>query len=505
MVAGDFWLSSWSSSARTTSVAEFLRTASFYLTVYSVLSLGSVVMTIFRTLSIYTAGMQASRHLFDDMTQALLRAPMKVFDTTPIGRILNRYNNDINTIDTTIPFGISGLISAIFNSLFVLGTTFYAIGSMGLLVVPLLFVYMVLGRHYIQPAREMERVNKTTKSPLLNLIAEMIDGSLVIRAYGNHQVQRFQRLHYRNIDANNEAALASQVIAQWFQLRMQLTSASILFIVALSLMVMRSSLNAALIGLVLNYLFTILGYFEYIVSMWSQMETAMVGPERIAEYTNIEPEAPRVISGAVAKDWPTNGDIAFTNLSFRYKENDPLVLKDVNVHIQSGEKVGIVGRTGAGKSSLTMALFRINELAGGSIKIDGVDISRVGVKTLRSSIAIIPQTPVLFKDPQRNYLDPFREADLWGCLHKVRLADCIGGVEGKLDSPVEENGENFSVGERQMLCMARALLRQARIAVMDEATTAIDHETDQNLQRVIRIEFASSTVLTIAHRLDTVL
>ncbi|KAF0775397.1 hypothetical protein AaE_000903, partial [Aphanomyces astaci] len=274
--------------------------------------------------------MQASRHLFDDMTQALLRAPMKVFDTTPIGRILNRYNNDINTIDTTIPFGISGLISAIFNSLFVLGTTFYAIGSMGLLVVPLLFVYMVLGRHYIQPAREMERVNKTTKSPLLNLIAEMIDGSLVIRAYGNHQVQRFQRLHYRNIDANNEAALASQVIAH------------ILFIVALSLMVMRSSLNAALIGLVLNYLFTILGYFEYIVSMWSQMETAMVGPERIAEYTNIEPEAPRVISGAVDKDRPTNGDIAFTNLSFRYKENDPLVLKDVNVHIQSGEKVGIV-------------------------------------------------------------------------------------------------------------------------------------------------------------------
>ncbi|RQM27349.1 hypothetical protein B5M09_013105, partial [Aphanomyces astaci] len=412
MVAGDFWLSSWSSSARTTSVAGFLRTASFYLTVYSMLSLASVVMTIFRTLSIYTAGIQASRHLFDDMTQALLRAPMKVFDTTPIGRILNRYSNDINTIDTTIPFGISGLISAIFNSLFVLGTTFYAIGSMGLLVVPLLFVYMVLGRnYYIQPAREMERVNKTTKSPLLNLIAEMIDGSLVIGAYGNHQVQRFQRLHYRNIDANNEAALASQVIAQWFQLRMQLTSASILFIVALSLMVMRSSLNAALIGLVLNYLFTILGYFEYIGSMWSQMETAMVGPERIAEYTNFEPEAPRVISGAVAKDWPTIGDIAFTNMSFRYKENDPLVLKDVNVHIQSGEKVGIVG------------LFRINELVGGSIKIDGVDISRVGVKTLRSSIAIIPQTPVLFKGPLRNYLDPFGEfgdADLWGCLDKVR-------------------------------------------------------------------------------------
>ncbi|RHZ33185.1 hypothetical protein DYB31_007822, partial [Aphanomyces astaci] len=493
-VAGDMWLSRWSGTAAVVSDATFLDQSGFYMAIYASLSVGAVAMTVFRTLSIYASGIRASRTLFNQMTTSLLRAPMSFFDTNPLGRVLNRYSNDMNTVDMGLPFGLSGLTATAFITLFSLGTMIYVIQYMGLLLLPLLYAYAAIGRFYVQPAREMERVNKTTKSPLLNLISESIEGVLVIRAFGDKQLRRFQRQHYRNVDTNNEAAFASQVLSMWFSLRMQLTSAFVLLVVASSLVVLRDYLSAGLIGLALNYVFTVLGNFEWIVTQWSQMETAMVGPERVSEYCSIEPEPPRVISGAVAKDWPTNGDIAFTNMSFRYKENDPLVLKDVNVHIQSGEKVGIVGRTGAGKSSLTMALFRINELAGGSIKIDGVDISRVGVKTLRSSIAIIPQTPVLFKGPLRNYLDPFGEfgdADLWGCLDKVRLADRIGGVEGKLDSPVEENGENFSVGERQMLCMARALLRQARIVVMDEATAAIDHETDQNLQRVIRTEFAS--------------
>ncbi|KAF0695327.1 hypothetical protein As57867_013802, partial [Aphanomyces stellatus] len=442
VVSGDFWLSEWTAAASSDSTAP--SQANYYLSVYALLSLCSVVLTIFRTLSIYTASIQASRHLFGHMTTALLRAPMRFFDTNPIGRILNRYSNDINTVDTTIPFGISGLISAIFVCFFVLVTTFYIVGVVGSVVtLPLLYIYVYYGRFYVQPAREMERVNKTTKSPLLNLISESIEGALVIRAFGDKQVRRFQRMHYRNVDTNNEAAFAAQVITQWFTLRMQLTSAAILFVVATSLVLLRHSLTAGLIGLVLNYLFTILSYFEYIVAMWSQMETAMVGPERIAEYATVPEEAPRVISGAVAKDWPTIGDIEFDNVSFRYKDNDPLVLKDVNVHIYYGEKIGIVGRTGAGKSSLTMALFRINELASGCIKIDGMDIAKVGVKTLRSAIAIIPQTPVLFKGTLRNYLDPFGEFsddELWACLHKVKLAERIGGVDGKLDSQVEENG-----------------------------------------------------------------
>ncbi|KAF0713899.1 hypothetical protein As57867_004154, partial [Aphanomyces stellatus] len=507
-VASDLWLNVWSSTATSVSPEEFTRQTGFYLGIYSAVAIIAVLSSWLQTAATMGAAVDASRSLFRQMTDALLGAPMHFFDTNPIGRILNRYSNDMSTVDTTLPQIWYSLIPMISIVTFGLGTSMVVIQWYSLAILPLLYVYVMIGNFYVTPAREIERVTKTTKSPLLNLVSESIEGVLVIRAFGARHVERFQRMNARNIDTNNEAVVAAQVLAQWYMIRVQLTTAVIMFIAMAAMVYLHAFLSPGVVGLALTYLLSNMSYIEGIIQVWTQLETSMVGPERISQYSNIPAEAPRVISGAVAKDWPTNGDIEFDNVSFRYKDNDPLVLKDVNVHIQSGEKIGIVGRTGAGKSSLTMALFRINELASGCIKIDGMDIAKVGVKTLRSAIAIIPQTPVLFKGTLRNYLDPFGEFsddELWACLHKVKLAERIGGVDGKLDSQVEENGENFSVGERQMLCMGRALLRQARIVVMDEATAAIDHETDQNLQRVIRTEFASSTVLTIAHRLDTVL
>ncbi|KAF0684701.1 hypothetical protein As57867_023264, partial [Aphanomyces stellatus] len=507
-ISGDLWLNVWSGTAASATTTDFVDHAGYYLRVYAALSIGGAISTSLRSFVVYGAALQASKALFDQMTTALLHAPMRFFDQTPLGRILNRYTNDFGVVDVDIPLSLGYLTSTTFLAVCTMATAMYMAQYMSLIVLPLLYVYVAMGQFYVKPARELERVNKTTKSPLLNLISESIEGALVIRAFGDKQVRRFQRRHFGNVDAANESMFAKEIVTQWLALRIQFTSAAVLAVVSVALMLMRDQLSPGLVGLALNYVFTSLSFLENLVPMYAECDTAMVGPERIAEYCKIEPEAPRVISGAVTKDWPINGVIQFDNVSFRYKANDPLVLKDVNVHIQSGENIGIVGRTGAGKSSLTMALFRINELASGCIKIDGMDIAKVGVKTLRSAIAIIPQTPVLFKGTLRNYLDPFGEFsddELWACLHKVKLAERIGGVDGKLDSQVEENGENFSVGERQMLCMGRALLRQARIVVMDEATAAIDHETDQNLQRVIRTEFASSTVLTIAHRLDTVL
>ncbi|OQS04163.1 ATP-binding Cassette (ABC) Superfamily [Thraustotheca clavata] len=499
-VAGDLHLGTWSSSIQSFDASKY------YLASYTCLALGGILCCALRTVSIFVGGLKASNLLFDRMTHALLRAPMQFFDMNPLGRILNRFSNDINTVDIQLPMLLDPFTGVIFSVFVQLITTVLVIKFAGLLLVPLIYIYCSIAGFYVQPAREMERVNKATKSPMLNLISECIDGALIIRAFGQRHMRRFQQTHHANVDATNGAMYTSQIMTQWFLMRVQLLSAHLVIFVALSLVYMQDYLTPGLIGLVLNYTFNMLPSLEYIVSIGSQVETSMVGPERIAEYCAVESEPPRVISGAVPKSWPERGAISFKNMSFRYKPWDPLVLKNVNVDIAAGEKIGIVGRTGAGKSSLTMALFRINELASGSIEIDGVNVAKIGIQTLRQSIAIIPQSPVLFKGSIRSYLDPFNTVDddtLWRTLGKVNMLDRIK-TDG-LETGIDENGENFSVGERQMLCMARALLRDARIVVMDEATAAIDHATDLTLQRVIRTEFASSTVLTIAHRLDTIL
>ncbi|KAJ0406074.1 hypothetical protein ATCC90586_005898 [Pythium insidiosum] len=505
-ILSDLWLSYWTGTSDEEQRAHVSRN----LLIYVGLALGSSVMVLLRTLTVSFSGIRGARKMFDSMTTSLLQAPMSFFDTNPVGRILNRYGDDVSNVDFRLPFAYGTMLAVTFSNGCTLFTAAAVTKFFGLLIIPILFVYVRVGLFYLRPARELQRLQKTTQSPVLGHVAEAIDGTLIVRAFGSDQVMRFVEQNFDKIDANNRVVHLSIYTGQWFALRMQLLGGVIVVLIAGALVAMRSTLSAGVIGLAFNYALAVDQGLETLIQAWSWLEQAMVSPERIQEYIDVAGEAPHELPAPAGFEpsWPSRGEVVFENVSFRYRQDSDLVLRGVSFRLTPGEKIGIVGRTGAGKSSLTMALFRINELAAGRVVIDGVDTSRLGLRTLRGRLSIITQTPVLFKGTLRGYLDPFDEQtddSLWVALRKVGLAEQIGALDGKLLAALEENGENFSVGERQMLCMARALLSDARVVIMDEATAAIDHDTDQRLQRVIRTEFAKSTMLTIAHRLDTVL
>uniref|UniRef100_H3HD40 Uncharacterized protein n=1 Tax=Phytophthora ramorum TaxID=164328 RepID=H3HD40_PHYRM len=485
-ISSDFWLSSWSNDAATLGkeAASANAHTAYRLGVYASLGLLAAFMVFGRTVIVTIYGIRAARSLFDRMTHSLMHAPMRFFDANPIGRVLTRYGGDVAAVDVQIPFMFGTLVANAFSVGCSLATAAFLIQWKGLMLLPVIAVYLAVGSFYISPARELQRLSKTTQAPVLNHMSESVDGASVVRAFG--QVERFFETSSAKLDANHKIWYAQVLL---------------LLVVTSSLVLLHRQLNAAIIGLAFSYSLKIAANLEGIIRSLTRIETVMISPERMQEYIDIEQEAPgrvKMMDPSAQLDWPSIGSIAFDKVSFRYKQNGELVLRNLSFTVNGGQKIGIVGRTGAGKSSLTMALFRISELASGSISIDGVDVGRIGLKSLREKLSIIPQTPVLFKGPLREYLDPFDEFEderLWESIREVGLDERVAEDESKLMMIVEENGENFSV----------ALLRHSRIVIFDEATAAIDHETDQKLQRVIRTAFANSTVLTIAHRLDTIL
>ncbi|GMF44196.1 unnamed protein product [Phytophthora fragariaefolia] len=479
-ISSDFWLSSWSNDAvkvGTDALSANMNTT-YRLGVYASLGLLASLMVFGRTIIVTIYGLRAAKSLFDQMTHSLMHAPMRFFDANPIGRVLTRYGGDVASVDVQIPFMFGTLAANVFSVGCSLATAAFLIRWKAILLVPVIAIYLAVGSFYISPARELQRLSKTTLAPVLNHMTESADGAV-----------RVTVVFSSDPACGEPFAAGCHVFSGTFA----------------------PAARCRYDRLGVSYSLKIAANLEGIIRSLTSIETIMVSPERIQEYIDIDQEAPGrvpMMDPPSQLKWPTKGSITFNNVSFRYKQGGELVLRNLTFAVKGGQKIGIVGRTGAGKSSLTMALFRINELTTGSILIDGVDVGKIGLKSLREKLSIIPQTPVLFKGPLRKYLDPFDEFDdvqLWESIREVGLIDRISEDENKLVMIVEENGENFSVGERQMLCMARALLRHSRIVIFDEATAAIDHETDQKLQRVIRTAFGQSTVLTIAHRLDTIL
>jgi ATP-binding cassette, subfamily C (CFTR/MRP), member 1 len=476
----------------------------FYLTVYTILTLvGSLAMLAQEALIAF-AGLKSGRLLYDRMVSTLIRAKMDFFDVTPKGRIMARVSHDTDQVDNAI----AGLISTFANTVLqMIGTLVVIFASTTwflVALVPLVIIYARIYLLFIRSFRETARLQSISKAPIFSVFSETLNGLFTIRAFKSES--RFQRQIEERINANQRPYLYGFTTNRWLGMRMDFISGLITQTLATVAIFGRGSVSAPLIGVAITYSLLSNEFLNGLIRSMSDLEGKMNNVERMDQYALLETEPPAIIrTHRPPSLWPSQGSIEFQNVKMRYREGLPLVLNGLSFTIKPREKIGIVGRTGAGKSTLTTALFRLADLAEGRILIDGIDISSIGVKDLRSKLAIIPQDPVIFDGSIRRNLDPSEttsDDDLWSVLQRVHLRDAVTSMGG-LDAPLAEEGSNMSAGQRQLLCIGRALLRKAKILLLDEASSSIDMETDYLLQQTIRREFADCTVLTIAHRLQT--
>ena len=458
-------------------------------------------------LSLALSTLNAASKLHQSMLMRILRSPMSFFDTTPLGRILSRFSKDIDIVDTMIPMNMRMLLTT---GLSVLGTVVaivFAMPQFVAIILPVAGLYYFVQRFYVAAARQVKRMESITRSPIYTHFSETISGASTIRAFSRNK--DFIRENEARIDTNQVCYYPGYVSARWLSVRLEIIGNLVLMFAALLAVLSRGAINPGNVGLSLSYALNVTGVLNMLVRQSSEVETNMVAVERIREYQEILQEAPfEVPENEPGSEWPEHGVIKFDNYQTRYREGLDLVLRGIDFKMRSGEKVGIVGRTGAGKSSLTLALFRIVEAAGGSIEIDEVNIAHLGLGKLRSRITIIPQDPVLFAGSLRLNLDPvgrYSDREIWAALEHSHLRSLVTNLPQGLQHQITEGGSNLSVGQRQLMCLARALLRKTKVLILDEATAAVDLETDDLVQATIRQEFSECTVITIAHRLNTIM
>lgn len=377
-----------------------------------------------------------------------------------------------------------------------------------LVVIPVLFITRWIQMYYLASARELTRINGTTKAPVMNNAAETALGVVTIRAF--NMVERFKEKNLNLIDTDASLFFHTNAAMEWLILRLESLGNIVLFTSALLLVSLpSSSITPGFAGLSLSYALSLTSCQVFMVQWQCNLANFVVSVERIKQYMKLPSEPPGIIdSSRPPVSWPSEGRIQLENLKIRYRPNAPLVLKGINCTFKGGKRVGVVGRTGSGKTTLISALFRLIEPAGGRILIDDLDICNIGLCDLRSKLSIIPQEPTLFKGTIRNNLDPlglYSDHEIWEALQKCQMGNSFGDLPNQLDSSVSDEGENWSAGQRQLLCLGRVLLRRNRILVLDEATASIDSATDALLQKVIRQEFSNCTVITIAHRVPTVI
>ncbi|KAL4957572.1 P-loop containing nucleoside triphosphate hydrolase protein [Aspergillus filifer] len=505
----NLWLSYWTSNHYPS-----LSTGQ-YIGIYA--GLGASSALIMFTFSTYmtTAGTNASKSMLQSAMTRVLRAPMSFFDTTPLGRITNRFSKDIQVMDNELcdAMRMYGITITMIISIMILIIVFYHYFAIAL--GPLFLLFLMAANYYRASAREMKRHESILRSTVYARFSEAITGTASIRAYG---VQGQFRDSLRDaIDLMNGAYFLTFSNQRWLSIRLDGLAVLLVFVTGVLVVTSRFDVSPSISGLVLSYILAIAQMLQFTVRQLAEVENNMNATERVHYYgTQLEEEAP-LHAAPVPPTWPEKGQITFSNVAMRYREGLPLVLRNLSMSVSAGERIGIVGRTGAGKSSIMSALFRLTELSSGSITIDGIDISTVGLQDLRSRLAIIPQDPTLFRGSIRSNLDPFNEhsdLELWDALRKAHLTDSSSSDDEAqtksatkltLDTPVDEEGSTFSLGQRQLMALARALVRNAQIIICDEATSSVDFATDQRIQETMARGFSGKTLLCIAHRLRTII
>jgi ABC-type multidrug transport system fused ATPase/permease subunit len=498
------WLSWWTSD-------KFHYPTGVYIGGYAGLGVVQASLMFAFSVTLTYMGTKSSKVMLRRAIYRVLRSPMSFFDTTPLGRITNRFAKDVDVMDNMLTDSMRMFFftMAMILSVFCLIVAYYYYFAIAL--VPLTIMFLFAANYYRASAREMKRHEAVLRSVVFSRFGEAVTGISTIRAYGLQK--HFSRSVNDSIDSMDGAYFLTYANQRWLAVRLDAVGTLLVFTVGILVVTSRFSINPSIGGLVLSYILTIVQMIQFTVRQLAEVENNMNSTERIHYYgTQLEEEAPLNL-GDVPANWPEKGEIVFDDVQMRYRAGLPLVLHGLSMHVKAGERIGVVGRTGAGKSSIMSTLFRLVELSGGKITIDGINIATIGLHDLRSRLAIIPQDPTLFRGTIRSNLDPFGEhtdLDLWNALRQADLvgtAQSIDDEQGRihLDTQVEDEGLNFSLGQRQLLALARALVRGSQIIVCDEATSSVDFETDQKIQRTIVRGFKGKTLLCIAHRLKTII
>uniref|UniRef100_A0A8C5WVQ2 ABC-type glutathione-S-conjugate transporter n=1 Tax=Laticauda laticaudata TaxID=8630 RepID=A0A8C5WVQ2_LATLA len=499
-----YWLSLWANDpiSNGTQPHTQLRMGIFFLlgVTQAIGKFGSVA-------AVFLAGVVASRKLFQHLLLDVLQSPMTFFEQTPSGNLLNRFFKEMDAIDSIIPDKLKSLLGFLFNLLEIYIVIMVATPVVLVAILPLSALYVAFQVFFVTTSCQLKRLEAGSRSPIYSNISETFEGSSLIRAFRTQQ--RFIVQNDVNVDENHKVSFPSVVADRWLATNIEILGNSIVLFAALLAVAYKPHLSPGMVGFSISWALQITGVLNWLVRASAEIDNHIMSVERVRDYSQTPKEAPWSLENHLqGVSWPTEGAIEFRGYSLRYRPELSLALKNINLKIKPQEKVGIVGRTGAGKSSLAMGLLRLVEAADGEIVIDGINIAQMGLHNLRSKITIVPQDPVLFGGSLRENLDPLNQCsdeDIWSALEQTQLKTFVSDLPSQMAYECSEGGGDLSVGQRQLICLARGLLQKAKILILDEATAAVDLETDLQIQATIRSHFKGCTVLTIAHRLNAMM